>query len=350
VKKKILRFVAVAITVLFLIYIVMGYLKKPPHLVIGFTGDVMLGRLVNNAIKHQTYSYPWGNILPLLKENDLNIINLENTFTRSNKAVFKVFNFKSNPKNIQTLILGKIDLVNIANNHIFDFNGEGFIETLNTLDHKNIAHAGAGSNLQEAEAAAVITKNEISVGMLGYTDNEPGWAASLEKPGVNFIYINDFGSEKIKRDVQKIRDKVDIIIASLHWGPNKRQRPTKEFIDFAHKLIDAGVDIIHGHSAHIFQGIEIYKNKVIMYDTGDFVDDYAVYPNLRNDQSFLFRIMVKKSGPQQIELIPVFIENMQVNKAEGQMAEEILRKMKGLCAEFDTQVKIIDGKGIIKIR
>ena len=117
------------------------------------------------------------------------------------------------------------------------------------------------------------------------------------------------------------------------------ERPSPEFQEFAHKVIDAGVDIYHGHSAHIFQGIEMYNNKVIFHDTGDFVDDYAVDSILRNDRSFLFLVEVDKKGIQKIELIPVLISNMQVNRATDIDYEETIQRMKDLSQEFETTIE-----------
>jgi poly-gamma-glutamate synthesis protein (capsule biosynthesis protein) len=313
--------------------------KNPGEIVvIGFTGDVMIGRLVNDVIKQTSVNYPWGNVLPLLKENDLNIINLETTLTRHKEKVQKVFNFRSEPEHVETLALGNIHVVTLANNHSLDFFDKGLFETIKVLDDKNIKHVGAGMNENEARKPVVVKRKNITIGVLGYTDNEPSWRAGKNKPGISFIEVGDV--ETVKQDIAAIRDKVDILVVTLHWGPNMRQRPTREFVDFAHALIDSGVDIIHGHSAHIFQGIEIYKNKIIMYDTGDFVDDYMVTPELRNDTSFLFRVYATKEKFEKVELTPVLISNMQVNIAPSGLAKQMLNKMKALSAEFNTKVAI----------
>jgi len=117
-----------------------------------------------------------------------------------------------------------------------------------------------------------------------------------------------------------------------------REHPSNAFQEFAHQMIDAGVDIIHGHSAHVVQGIEIYNGKVIMYDTGDFVDDYKVDSILRNDRSFLFNVTVDGARVIEIKLVPVLIKNMQVNVATGINKEAMLARMQKLCGEFSTQM------------
>ncbi len=305
------------------------------QITIGFGGDTMLGRLTNRMIDTKDYAYPWGNLLPLLHENDLNVINLETTLTHSDNIVPKVFNFKATPDKVETLIAGNIGLVNLANNHMLDFGPSGLDETIKTLQSANIAHAGAGNNIAQATLPAIVERNGIKIGVLGYTDNEPTWQATETKPGINYLKVGDIA--KVKRDIDQLKDKVDIVVVSYHWGPNMREKPNQKHIDFAHAMIDAGVDILHGHSAHIFQGIELYKTKVIMYDTGDLVDDYKVTPETRNDLSFLFLVTITKNDKANItnvQLVPTHIDRMQVNLATDNDYDWSIKRMQMLSAPF----------------
>lgn len=332
----------IGLTIFCLLIVLSVYNNKRNHAMvrIGLAGDTMIGRLVNIAISERGYSYPWGNILSLLSSTDLNLVNLETTLTTSIDVVPKTFNFKADPDKVQTLQVGNIHAVNIANNHILDFGESGLIETIRTLDQAGIAHVGAGINIQEAKRPIIYAKNGIRIGIIGYADYPQEWAATDTKPGINYIQIGDIAT--IQNDIAQLRKEVDIIILSIHWGPNMRQRPTQEFRDFAHAIIDAGVDILHGHSAHVFQSLEQYHNGLILYDTGDFVDDYAVTQSLRNDWALFFEIMVEKRGTKakitQLKMIPLLINNMQVNKAEGQTANNILEKIRLLSQEFNTSI------------
>ncbi|UCF44530.1 MAG: CapA family protein [Planctomycetota bacterium] len=303
-------------------------------------GDVMLGRLVDREVGKKGYGYVWGDMLGRLRETDINIINLETTLTRSTKKVPKVFNFRAQPDRVQCLVEARVDVCNLANNHILDFSKEGLVETIATLDGAGIRHVGAGKNEREASEAVVIEKEGVRVGVIGFTDNEAGWEAKEEKCGTNYVKVGDI--EKVKKQVEKLRGKVDVLVLTIHWGPNMRQRPSRQFRDFARKVIDAGVDIFHGHSAHIFQGIEVYKGNLILYDTGDFVDDYAVDRSLRNDESFLYLVEVDKGGVRKAELVPVLISEMQVNKAKGRDYKGIIGKMRRLSREFGTRIKETD--------
>jgi len=333
---KIILFLVVAILIFY------GYAKlkrKAKKIIIGLAGDTMLARLVNKKMDLVGYTYVWGNVLPILKKNDINLINLinlETTLTKSEKKVPKVFNFKATPNKVQALKEANIRIVNLANNHMLDFYYEGLLETLQTLDNAKIKHIGAGANIHQARKPIIIEKNGINIGFIGYTDYPLNWKATENKPGTNVIKIGDI--EQIKKDIKEVREKVDLLIMSIHWGPNKRQRPTKEFQKFAHEIIDAGIDIIHGHSAHIFQGIQLYKNRLILYDTGDFVDDYRVGPEIRNDWSFLFQVTIDKTGIKKLTLIPLFIDNMQVNIATGKEKENIIKHMQKLSRELGTQI------------
>jgi poly-gamma-glutamate capsule biosynthesis protein CapA/YwtB (metallophosphatase superfamily) len=292
---------------------------------IGLMGDVMLGRLVNEFLDTAFPQTIWGDLLGELHATDLNVINLESAFTRSEEAVLKVFNFKADPEKVASLVAGGIAVVNLANNHVLDFAQEGLLETLQTLDRAHILHVGAGPTLMEARKPVVVERRGIKIGILGYTDNEPDWNATESKPGVRYLQVGDL--ETALSDLSPLRKEVDLVIFSYHWGPNMRQSPSVEFVRFARELIDNGVDIFHGHSAHNFQGMEEYHNGLILYDTGDFVDDYAVDPLLRNDHSFLFLVEAGKEGYKRVSLIPVVIRNFCVSKAKGKQAQQIQARM-----------------------
>jgi poly-gamma-glutamate synthesis protein (capsule biosynthesis protein) len=336
----------------FYILVVLGIIgviqkNKNKPLVIGFTGDVMLGRLVNQVMTRintkepgKGYTYVWGNMLPILRQNDINIINLETTLTKSKKKVSKVFNFKADPDKVKALVEAKIDIVSLANNHSCDFNHEGLLETLQVLDKAKIHHVGAGKTIEQARKPVIITRKGIKIGIIGYTDNEPGWKAGPDKPGNNYLRVGDI--EQVKKDIAAIRPKVDLLVTTWHWGPNKREIPTPDFVEFAHRMIESGIDIIHGHSAHVTQGVEVYQGKLILYDTGDFVDDYAVGPVLRNDHSFLYKVYVTKEGIQKLVLVPVLIDNMQVNRAKGKDRAEMVQRIKRLSAAFGTEFQEVE--------
>lgn len=322
--------------------------KSSGTITIGLTGDVMLGRLVNENIKKSSDAYPWGTILPELKRKDFILINLETTLTNSTTIVPKVFNFKADPAVVKTLKIGNIQVVNLANNHSLDFGIEGLEETIATLNQAEIAHVGVGMNMSEAQKPVIIVRNGVRIGIIGLTDNEPTWIATNTKPGTNYISISS-PPKAVFEAVKDLKSKVDICIITIHCGPNMQEYPSEEFIRLAHRIVDAGADIFHGHSAHVVQGIQKYKDRIIIYDSGDFVDDYAVDPQLRNDLSFLFSVEVEHYKLKRLILLPVIISNMQVNKAEGADAQLIIDLMKKRSIPFGTLFEQEQNRLIINI-
>ncbi len=313
-----------------------GPRDDPAPILIGLTGDVMIGRLVEETLQFKEPAYIWGNTLSLLQSADFNLVNLEAALTRSTHEVPKVFNFKACPERAEALRLAPVHAANLANNHSLDYGLEGLEETLKVLDQAEILHAGAGNNIAEAKKPVITTVKGIKIGIIGCTDNEPSWIATARRPGTRYIEIAPSGLREIENEVKDLRGKVDLVILTIHWGPNMRESPSGIFEDFARGAIDAGVDIFHGHSAHIFQGVEIYKSKVILYDTGDFIDDYMVDPSLRNDRSFFFIVEAVKGKILSLRLFPVLIRNCQVNISKGKDRLETMERMEALSKKYGT--------------
>jgi poly-gamma-glutamate synthesis protein (capsule biosynthesis protein) len=312
---------------------------------IALTGDVMLGRGVNMALRQDGAAWPWGDLLPLLKGSDLSIINLECVIASSGRPWSrwrKVFHFRADPLAVKSLLLAGIDGVVLANNHVLDYEEEAFLEMLDLLDRHHIARVGAGRNIDEARKPVLLEAQGLRVGLVSFTDNEPGWVATKHTPGTNWIEISlEESSLKPVRDciAQARTEGADLVIFSIHWGPNMVERPSALFRKFAHAVIDAGADVYHGHSAHVFQGIEIYRGRPIIYDAGDFVDDYAVDPRLRNDRGLLFLLQVAEKRVEQIELIPLRISDCQANLATGADKDAIADRIREHSTEMGTEVR-----------
>jgi poly-gamma-glutamate synthesis protein (capsule biosynthesis protein) len=136
----------------------------------------------------------------------------------------------------------------------------------------------------------------------------------------------------------------DMIVLTLHWGPNMRLSPRRRFRAFAHTAIDYGVDIIHGHSAHIVQGVEIYKGRPILYDTGNFVDDYRKFPFLPDDVSFVFLLDLQVGGLQRLRMVPIRLHPAPLRIATGRDRRSINRRLRQRSAAVGTMlVECADG-------
>lgn len=329
-----------------------------PGISLALAGDVMLGRVVNEVLCRRGPEFVWGDTLSRLSTADLTVVNLECAVAREGKGSAwsrwpKTFHFRAGPVAVDALKLAGIDCALLANNHVLDYEVEGLLETLNLLEAAGIEHAGAGRDLKEAMRPVVLEAAGLRVGVVAFTDNEPGWAATADAPGTNWtrISLEDRSLLPVRESLAAARSNdARLVIFSAHWGPNMVERPTPIFRDFAHAVIEAGADLFFGHSAHVFQGIEIYRGRPIIYDAGDFVDDYAVDQRLRNDRGLLFIAHVDGQAGEQpapvhrLELLPVEISGCQVNLAAGQEWAAIAARIGQLCAEMGTTVREVGGR------
>jgi poly-gamma-glutamate synthesis protein (capsule biosynthesis protein) len=127
-------------------------------------------------------------------------------------------------------------------------------------------------------------------------------------------------------------------ILSLHWGPNMVSEPSNRQRRLAHAAIEAGWKIVYGHSAHVFQGVELYEDCPILYATGGLVDDYAVDPAFRNDHQLLFELQLGDDALARIVMHPLFIRRCRVFPANSAQRAWIVERMRGLCAGLGTDV------------
>lgn len=355
------------------------------ELSINMTGDVMLGRLVDQLFathvdnaedqSHaasfaarfphlQSYSArsPWGSTLPLFTEAHLNLINLETAVTTHPEAwPGKAFNYRMHPANAPAILTAAhIDFASLANNHTLDFGTEGLVETAWTLKQNDcrVAIAGAGESPREAISPATLeiprSKSQAGVKQGGRpsalsagdlkerrekhlvhvyaaTDHPLMWN---DVPMFHLIDYSDKSKAHLKRIVEKNSSAAapsiqyspsssssssssapasrsssrvngaflenepppSLKIFSIHWGPNYSWHPADQIRSMAHFLLfDCGIDIVHGHSSHHIQGVECpAPGKLVIYGCGDFVDDYAVHEQYRNDLGAVYRVIVRE--------------------------------------------------------
>jgi poly-gamma-glutamate capsule biosynthesis protein CapA/YwtB (metallophosphatase superfamily) len=298
--------------------------------------------MVNSVLDKDRYTYVWGDTIDIFRKVDLSLINLECVISSKGREwskTFKLFHFRANPEAIQVLKRASIDYVALANNHTLDYGYEALEKMLHLLQENGVSYSGAGRNLTEATISAILRSGNVKVGVTALTDNQPEWEASLHTAGINYIPLSlekDY-AERLQECISSVRERSDIVIVSSHVGPHFRESPAAEYVDFAHRVIDLGADIYWGHSNHMPQGIEIYKGRPILYDCGDFIDDYAVDRHHRNDLSFLFRLDLEGKTINNIELIPTLIHDFHVGTAPSWEADLVTRRMVDKCGRLGTK-------------
>ena len=326
---------------------------------IALTGDVMLGRLVDQYVIQNRSVRPaalWGDVLPVMLSADRRLINLEcviSSWGTEWHPTTKAFHFRARPRAIDFLSAAKIDGVTLANNHVLDYGPEALLDCFRLLDQAGITRTGAGATREEALTPLVLNSREGRVVVIAMTDNEPEWEATGTKPGVNYIAYGHRGLKEPYRSrltqvLLSARRQADLVIVSAHVGPNWGA-PSKAIQALAHGLIDMGADLYWGHSNHTPQGIELYQGKAILYSTGDFIDDYMIDKNERNDLSFLFMLESERGRIARLTLHPTCIENLGVRLANDREASFLEKSMYAKCKTFGVEIAFKNHIGIVGI-
>ena len=315
---------------------------QEPELRFMAMGDIMLGRGVGMRLqKAGSYEKAFEKIAPVLKQGDIVFANLETPITSNTQGleIKRKIVLKAEPESVSGLTSSGINLISLSNNHMMDYYETGLFDTMSILDKNNILFAGAGRNIEEARKPAIIENNGLKIGLLAYTDmaelvfaGNPylSFAAGPEKSGVVPRKY-----ETIREDILKVREQVDLLAISLHWGVEDSFTITPEQVEFAHNLIDDGADIILGHHPHQFQGMEVYKGKPILYSMGNFLFDQNDSENMES-----FIIDMKYRGKELIEFsaIPVrILEKSYVEIQTGEKAVNILGRQTELCRKLGTE-------------
>jgi len=326
---------------------------------IALTGDVMLGRMVDQFVIQNRSVRPedlWSDVLPIMLAADCRLINLECVISSQGEAWHpetKAFHFRAHPRALDFLRAARIDGVTLANNHVLDFGTDALLDCLTLLDRTGIKRTGAGATLQDALNPVLFGLPQGRIAVVALTDNEPDWEAAGTKPGVNYVAYHDRGlvepyRSRMAKVLSSVRRQADLVIVSAHVGPNWGA-PSRAIQALARDLLDMGADFYWGHSNHTPQGIECYKGKAILYSAGDFIDDYMVDKDERNDLSFLFMLEVEKNRIGRIRLYPVRIEDLAVRLANEQEWQFLTRTMQAKCKVFGTTMDIEEKAGTVSV-
>ena len=358
----------------------------PQNVRLFLCGDVMLGLGIDqvlprpcSAILHESYvqsaldyvhlaeeangpiaravapSYVWGAALDELKriQPDVRIINLETAVTRSEDFAPKGINYRLSPENADCLTAASIDCCVLANNHVLDWGRTGLLDTLTTLARLQIKTAGAGRDLDDASAPAALHlagKGRVLVFSFAVvTSGTPrSWAAGRDAPGVNLLTdLSEATAVRVSDQVARQRQSHDVIVVSIHWGPNWGYDIPQEQQQFAHTLIDrADVSVIHGHSSHHAKGIEVYNDRLILYGCGDFLNDYEGiqgYEDYRDDLALMYFVEIEPASGDlaTIEILPLQIRKFSLVRPSGPDIDWARQMLDRESRSFRTSVAVV---------
>ena len=319
-------------------------LYEPSFISIAAVGDIMLGSHVIHYLKKYGANYPFDSTKAILTAADMAIGNLEAPFATKGVKFEKKFNFKVQPKYATGLVDAGFDVLNLANNHTMDYGVEALVSTLNTLDSLKLPYSGAGMNKEHALKPAILEHNGIKVAFIGCsltfpvefwaTDNSPGTYSPQETELVNMI--------------KHCEEVADYTVVSFHWGGEGRITPKPYQKEFARLSVDAGADLIIGHHPHVLQGVELYRNKLIVYSLGNFA--FGSYTR-RSKDSAILKAYLTRNGLLYARLIPISVYNYEVSfqprLLKGKKADGVIKHVQEISLHLNKNKNIVTKEGII---
>ncbi len=274
----------------------------------------------------------YGDLLPVIRESDIRIANLECPLADGGNGVHKSGAvFKGVSKHVAGLTKVPFEAVTLANNHVFDYGTDAFVETRDLLNQHNIGYTGAGLSLSEAEKPLLVTVKGVDIGIISFSEGEDLTAAGPEKPGVMGWEV-----ERVIDLVKGLRQKVDVIIVICHGGVEYIPFPPPYLADALRRVAESGADLVIGHHPHVPQGMEIHNGVPICYSLGNFVF-YQPVEFLYRKIGYMVKAGVGKRGVERLQLIPYWIGDEGLSRLTDEKLTRCLRKLKALSEPFSRE-------------
>ncbi len=318
---------------------------------IAFAGDVMPGRDVEAALAARRPEEFWGDALPYLRDADLSICNLETPITTSSEKWkgAKTFKFKASPHTLSILKAANIALVGLANNHTGDYGTQGLLDSFEHLAKAGIAWCGAGRTLAEARRPAVLERRGLKLAIAGFSDRMPEYQAGEATPGHSFAWPPK-GTGPVPELLAPFDGLgADLKLMSIHWGADLLKRPLASRRRFARALVEGGIDIIHGHSSHMTQGVEVIEGRPVLYDNGNAIQDFWIYLWPWTQRSAVFVLEIGSDGSR-LRQIPMVTRGMTLRRPDPSLLRRMLARFGGLSRALGTTMTIEDGTLVTRLQ
>jgi poly-gamma-glutamate synthesis protein (capsule biosynthesis protein) len=260
-------------------------------------GDIRLSGPIAEIAREGGDAAPSAAVKALLAA-DIEFANLETPITERGAKTPKKWNFRAKPRDLRIVRAAGFTVLNVANNHVWDYGRDGFLDTLKYLEKDGWTYVGGGRDRAAAEKVRLFEFEGLTVGIVGLTSTHPeaAWAGK-NKPGVAY---SDF--DRMGEIVGRAKARCDVLVVSFHGGTELADDANDIQKAVAHAAIDAGADLFLGHHPHVLQPIELYKGKPILYSLGNFL---FVSPTPTTRPEIIVRARLGKGGVRRLELIPL---------------------------------------------
>jgi len=278
-------------------------------ILIGACGDILLadfffdiGHGMGSQIDKLGADYIFDEIRHLFHECGLLVGNLESPIsTNSMRSGMRRREFLASPLVMSALSQAGFDVLGIANNHISQHGADAFRDTVRLLEMEGVLTPGVICTGREVQRLSVHYVKGKQIGVLAYSLADDHYGPSPK------YYAFQPAEAKLLDQIAEQRNECDFLIVLMHWGEEFVNRPSGVQVNLAHKVIDAGCDLILGSHPHVIQGIESYKGKTIAYSLGNFVFSMKWKPTRA---SMLCKFQVRADGSQSFTIIPIWINNL----------------------------------------
>ena len=210
----------------------------------------------------------------LLAECDVVFGNLECTLAGDGRCIPAEPRVIGTSELVRAVKAAGFSVVTLANNHTFDCFQSGYENLRGLLKELGLPHFGAGMDLDEAAAPAILEANGLRVAFLGAVDQRSG---PYQFATVNGWGVASLDIDRLARQIRDLRSQVDQVLVSLHWGEERFLIPSPTQVEQAHALVDAGASMVLGHHPHVIQGLEIRRGTPIVYSLGNFIADEVYF-------------------------------------------------------------------------
>jgi poly-gamma-glutamate capsule biosynthesis protein CapA/YwtB (metallophosphatase superfamily) len=301
-----------------------------------------------------SFAWPWGDALRVLDAMapDVRLINLETAVTcQADFAPGKGVHYRMSPRNLPCVAAARPDVCALANNHVMDFGRAGLEETLDALAGAGLTAAGAGEDAAAAWQPAAVSLpggGRMLVFSCGTASSgiPPGWAAATARPGVSFLpSLSAAMADAVIARAGAARQDGDLVVVSIHWGANWGYAIPPAQVWFAHRLIDGGISLVHGHSSHHPRPAEVYRGRLILYGCGDCIDDYegiSGYEEFR-DQLRLLYVASLTPGTgmlQALRMVPMQARKMRLQRASPADSRWLAATLNRINRGFGSRVEL----------
>jgi poly-gamma-glutamate capsule biosynthesis protein CapA/YwtB (metallophosphatase superfamily) len=317
---------------------------------LALAGDTMLGRGVAETLRQvEPESLVADEVAEVIRAADLFVLNLECCISVRGRPwpdPRKPFFFRAPPKAVGLLTHLDASCVTLANNHTLDFGREAFVDTMYHLRQAGITWAGAGMDEGQARGPAFVEARGFRLAVVSVTDHPAAYAARPGRPGVAYADLASGVPDWLEELVAKAGAEADAVLVSPHWGPNMVPEPVPHVRAATHRLMAAGATLVAGHSAHVFHGV----SGRVLYDLGDFLDDYATNPMHRNDLGLLFLVTIDEHGPTELEAVPLRLDYCHTRLAEDEDAQWVRDRFHQACRALGSEVRERDGRLVLSLQ